>query len=221
LCGGGAAVDLCGHGDNTMKMKIAQPILAASALLAVVASTARADAEHAGAEPVQLDAATVPEACRPYLAVPSDAKSELMVWNQRMSLAACLIDTTAALPSASEPGQLRALVGGLEDSVQRSTAIYRDAMAHAPLPIQMVAAYGLGSVSRNLVVRARAAIAPSTDPLRRALEPLLAGHAHDAAAAFAEVDRLAKQSPASVSRNPVLTSIVTAARSELAALGVH
>lgn len=201
-----------------MKMTIAPSLLlAASTLLAIAAPTAHADAEPAPAEPVQLDPATVPDACKPFLTVPSDARSELMVWNQRVSLAGCLVNTSAALPPAGEARQLGALVASLDDSVKRATGIYRDAMAHAPRPVRMLAAFGLGSTLRGVAVRARSAIPPSSDPvahlaLHQALEPLLASDLREAAAAFAEVDRLAREAPADAAANPVLGHIVAAAR---------
>jgi hypothetical protein len=214
-----------------MQMKI-KHILVASTILAVAAGSSRADvvastgAKHAAiAEPERIDSETVPKQCRQFLAVPADSRSELLAWNQRLSLAACEQDTIAP-PATSDPAKLPALVTYLDGAVQRPTAIYRDAMAHGPTQTRMRAAYGLGTTSINLMVRARNAIPASPDldknlALHRALEPLHAGHGRDAASAFAEVDRLATQFPADASANAVMQSIVASARSQLQAGTEH
>lgn len=213
-----------------MHMKITQHILIASSILAVAAGSSRADAvastkaKHAAiAQPERIDSETVPPECRQHLAVPADSKSELLAWNQRLSLAACEQDAIAA-PATNDGAKLQGLVTYLDGAVQRSTAIYRDAMARGPTQIQMLAAFGLGTTSVNLMVRARNAIPASPDldknlALHRALEPLLAGYARDAASAFGQVDQLATRFPADASANVVLQSIVAGARSKLHVLG--
>ena len=212
-------------------MKIVQHILVASVFLAIVPGSSRADvvasAETKRAtipEPVQIDTREMPQECRPFLEVPADSTSELFAWDQRLSLAACLENTTAPAPAAREPEKLRGLVGYLDESVRRSRAINRDAMAHGPTTqIQRLAACGLGMTSDNIMVRARTAIPASLDldkrlALHRGLEPLLASYARDAASAFTEVDRLATRSPADAQANAVMQAIVASARSQLGAI---
>ncbi len=190
--------------------------IATSALLALAAANAHADviastkANQVSPEPAQ----SVPAKCRQFLTVPADCSSELLVWDQRLSLASCEIDTSAALPAVTTPESLPTLVASLDTSVRPSIAIYRDAMAHAPRQIQIIAAYHFGMTSQNLIVRARRAL-PADPTLQRALDPLVAGYAHDAAAAFAEIDRLAKESPSVASANEVVRYMVASARSNL------
>jgi hypothetical protein len=211
--------------EDIMHPKITHPILI-GALVAAAAGAARAGAgASAGpgatiAEPEPIDSQTVPAQCRQYLAAPAGSASELRVWSQRLSLAACQQDTIAAPAPTSDPAKFRGLVESLDSAMQPSTAIYRDAMAHGPPQIRMLGAFGVGMTAVNLMVRARSAIPASRDfehnlALHNALEPLLAGHARDADAAFAEVDRLATEFPADVSANPVVKSIVAGVRAKL------
>jgi hypothetical protein len=72
----------------------------------------------------------------------------------------------------------------------------------------------------NFMVRARSAIPPSKDldhnlATHHALEPLLAGQARAADAAFAEVARLATEFPDDAAANLVVRNAVASARSHL------
>lgn len=208
-------------------MQITQSVLVASTILAIAAGISRADVvasaetKHAAVlEPNRIDIRTVPLECRQYLAVTSDSTSELLVWDQRLSLAACEQATAVATPAINDPEKLRELVAHLAQSVQPSSFIYRDAMARGPAEIRILAAYGLGMTSVNIMVRARNAIPVSLEldkylALHAALEPLIAGYARDAVSAFTEVDRLAAQYPADASANAVVQKIVARARSGL------
>lgn len=213
-----------------MHSKITQHLLIASSVVAAAAGNAQADAaagagpSATAAEPEHIDSQTVPPPCRQHLAVPAGSASELRVWSQRLSLAACEQGAVAAPAPTSDPAKFRELVESLESAMQPSTAIYRDAMAHGPPQIRMLAAFGAGMTAVNLMVRARSAIPASRDvqhnlALHNALEPLLAGHARDADAAFTEVDRLATEFPADASANPVVKSIVASARAKLPGRG--
>jgi len=210
-------------------MKVVQHLLVASTILAIAGSSradvvASAETKHATIpEPNPIDIRAVPAECGPFLAVPAGSTSELLAWDQRLTLAACLENTTDPVPAAGEPEKLRGLVGYLDDSVKQSRAIYRDAMARGPTQIQMLAAFKLGMTSVNIMVRARDAIPASPDldkrlGLHRALEPLLAGYARDATSAFTEVDRLATRSPGDAQANAVMKAIVASARSQLGAI---
>jgi len=208
-------------------MKILQHVLVAGLTVAIAAGSSRADVvasaetKHATIpEPNQGDIRAVPAACGPFLTTPAGSTSELLAWDQRLSLAACLENTTDPPPPAREPEQLRALLGYLDDSVKQSRAIYRDAMAHGPTQIQVLAAFKLGMTSVNIMVRARNAIPASSDldkhlALHRALEPLLASYAREATSAFTEADRLATRAPADAAASAVMKAIVASARSQL------
>jgi hypothetical protein len=224
LCSTAPPVDLSGQ-ENTMHSKITQPLLFAGLALVATAASARADAA-AGAEPIHaaepepIDGLTVPQPCRQYLTVPANSHSERLVWSQRLSLAQCEQGAIAAPPAASDPSQLRGLVASLESALQPSTGIYRDAIAHGPAQIRMLAAYGLAMTEVNLMVRARSAIPASTDrhgnlDTHNALESLLTGHARAADTAFAEVDRLATEFPEDAAANVVVRNAVASARSQL------
>ena len=208
-----------------MPSKITQHLLIVGCILAAATAGARADAVagpepvHAG-EPERIDGQTVPQPCRPYLSVPANSHSERRVWNQRLSLAPCEQGAIAAPPAASDPAQLRGLVASLDSALRPSSQIYRDALENGPPHIRMLAAYGLGMTAIHLMVRARSAIPPSTDrhghlDAHDALEPLLAGHARAADAAFAEVDRLATEFPDDAAANVVVRNAVASARSHL------
>jgi hypothetical protein len=224
LCSAAPPVDLSGQ-ENTMHSQSTRHFLIAGAALVAAAASARADAV-AGAEPVHaaepepIDGQTVPQPCRQYLTVPANSHSVRLVWSQRLSLAQCEQGAIAAPPAAGDPSQLRGLVASLETALQPSSQIYRDAMAHGPAQIRMLAAYGLGMTAVNLMVRARSAIPPSTDrhgnlDTHSALEPLLTGHARAADTAFAEVDRLATEYPEDAAANVVVRNAVASARSHL------
>jgi hypothetical protein len=224
LCSAAPPVDLSVQ-ENTMPSKIMQRLLIAISVLAATAASVWAGAA-AGAEPVHaaepepIDGQTVPQGCRQYLTVPASSHSELLVWSQRLSLAQCEQGLIAAPAAATDPAQLRGLVASLETAMQPSTQIYRDAMAHGPVQIRILAAYGLGMTDINLMVRARSAIPPSTDrhgnlDTHNALEPLLTGHARAADTAFAEVDRMANEYPEDAATNVVVRNAIATARARL------
>src|SRR5262249_29209956 len=146
----------------------------------------------------------LPENCRLFLAVPADAKdamAEQLMWEGRLSVAACRLAAIQVAP-VSDPGKLRETVAKLEQTIQPSVGIYQDAIAQGPSQIRILAEYGLGHAYTELMIRPRAATPTGGDimknlaladrylALHHTLEPLLASERDRAADAFAEATRL-------------------------------
>lgn len=191
-----------------------------AALVAIVAGTslsiARVGEQTRQPASEGIDRQSLPVACQQFLSVPADAKSELLPWQQRLSLAACRQEVT--LPAVTSPQQVGALVASLESAAKPSIEMYRDAIANGPDQIRILGAYGMGMTYQNIMVRARRAIADNsmggttygttafqrTQTLRLALEPLLLPDREGALAAYDEVARLADQSPKAATANSVV-----------------
>lgn len=200
------------------------------ALLATFAGTSGADVQPgAGASRLgpPLEAGLVPATCQKFLDVPADARTDDIAWQQRVSLAACRQSISLA-PVADAPGLLAAL-DHLDRAMAPSIAIYRDAMARAPDPIRIQAAYGLGLTYIDTMVRARdlirsrAAYGGATYGgawldrpalLRAMLEPLLVAKREAALAAFDEVARIAEIDPAAARANPAVVYAIADARAK-------
>ncbi|HTR54141.1 MAG TPA: hypothetical protein VMJ10_25790 [Kofleriaceae bacterium] len=152
-----------------------------------------------------------PPSCEQFVGEPRDAISVMFRWDQQLSLAAC--EATIEVPRI-EPGDVRALPGlvsHLERTLAASISLYRDAMSFAPPEARILAAYGLASVHLEIVVRARAALAPDDTRSRCALEPLLDDDLRAATAAFDEVGFLAEDFPKAAHANEVVEFAVASA----------
>ena len=193
-----------------------------AALLAAITGTSGANVKHTiGTQrstrvvELPIDVARVPAECRAFLAIPTDSTSELLPWQQKLSLAACRADVTVAPVTA--PGQLGAVVATLDDAMAPSRTIYRDAIAHGPDRIRILAAYGLGMTYVEVIVRARDAIVADSGfggstyggryershAMHFALEHLLASDRDAALAAFDEAARVADADPAAARADQV------------------
>ena len=161
-----------------------------------------------------IDAARLPPRCQQFLEVPSDAKTDWLMWEQRLSIAACLSDAIA-VEVVTDPANERDVVAMLDHRIDPSVAIYQDAIANAPLQLRVVAAYGLGMTYTNVLVRARIAIP------KRTLEPLLVTDQEHALAAFREAVKLADSDPKSTAGSPVIVKLVAASREKATQLSVH
>jgi hypothetical protein len=143
-------------------------------------------------------------------------------WDQQLSIAAC-----EPLPRIriGDRDQLVDAVAALERAAAHSISIYRAALAMAPEPQRLLAAYQLGQLQLAIVIRSRAAIAvPRTvDPevtyharsLHDALEPMLLGHLREAVHAFGTAHDIAEAIPAGVPADPVVRGIVAEVRERL------
>lgn len=216
-------------------MRRNQPLRWLAAGLVVVAGTALADVGDgqarrwtASREPA-VELGQFSAACEPFRSVPKDSRSELLRWDQKLSMAACR-QALVYMP-VSDPEGLRPMVAAIEHALAPSIAIYRDAMANGPAEIKIVAAYGLGMTYVNIAVRARGAIraagasyggvgyggAAYFHELKRmhdALEPLLAQDLRSAIAAFDEVAMLADDYPEAAKANDVVVHAIANARAE-------
>lgn len=199
-------------------MKTLRLMKGVAALVAIVAGTSLSVARVGERQPARegIDASNVPVACQQFLKVPVDAKSELLPWQQRLSLAACRQDVV--VPPVTTPQQVGTLVATLERAAAPSIDMYRDAIANGPSEIRILGAYGMGMTYQNIMVRARRAIADNsiggatygttafqrTEALRLALEPLLRPDREGALAAYDEVARLAGEYPTAAKADRVV-----------------
>ncbi len=209
-------------------------------LLVVVAGTAIADVRRAVQTPTAPSAqerATVSPACKQFFDVPAGSTSDLLRWDQRLSLAGCR--PLVAPAAVSDPAKFPALITALETSAAPSLAAYRDAIDRGPAEIKIAAAYDLGMAYVNLMVRARNAVRVADTggmyggttygnrgqtyldrlhALHATLEQLLSGERAAALAAFDDVARLADENPAAATANDFMRVAVSGAREQAAAL---
>lgn len=183
----------------------------------------------------------VPGDCSQFAGGPADARSEVLPWDQRLSLAACR--QQFEIGAVSDPAQFPALISKIDHEMQPSMTIYSDALTRGPTPeIKILAANGLGMGNVTNIVRARKAVAipdvtvtagtggetyggaameesatqrERTAQAQRALEPLLAPWKTNAVAAFADVERLAKENPDLCQRSAVINFIVGNAQAQV------
>jgi len=174
----------------------------------------------------------VPAQCRRYAEIPAYTP-DVFAWNQMLSLAACVQEPSLA--HVADPEQLNGMVDELFAGIAPSMLIYLDALAHAPGPMQLRAAYHVALAHVALVTRARLSILPppdslatavvSTAPRNRAsalryhelqteLEPLLDGAMQTARIALIVIDRAATADP-SLAPDAVTRNMVTTARAML------
>jgi hypothetical protein len=102
------------------------------------------------ADPPSVVLKDVPDACRPFLAVPPDSDA---TWNQVLSLAGCLRDGSVVRITDSE-----SLDGALDELAypdETSIAMYMWAFQNGPDRVRMRASYEIGATLTQLVVRAR------------------------------------------------------------------
>lgn len=123
-----------------------------AAAVALVAATPLA----AAADEPDLD--EIPENCRQFGSVPSDARDTQIAWNQVLSLAACMQGTTVL--RADGMAAVDGLVGELGSEIAPSLVIYLVAIQDAPGPVQLRAAYHVGLAYVGLITRARSSLPP-------------------------------------------------------------
>jgi hypothetical protein len=182
----------------------------------------------------------VPPQCAPFaagvLTPGAERPTSEHAWRQLLSLAACVQDSLVrtGLDAVTEPEQLAPMVDELSRRLALPMMIYLDALAHADAPIQLRAAFQIGTAYVALCTRARSSIAPPPelaarpdparpDPARRyrelhaRLEPLLHTARRAAFISFRAIVEAAEEDPALV-RDEVERNIVAAARQLLPAL---
>ncbi len=209
-------------------MKRAQAMPWIALALATIAGAALAKPAPKALK-LPVDRSAVAYQCRPYALLPGDSTSELVPWNQRLSLAACRQEVH--LPAVVQAEQLRPMLALLHATMAPSIAIYQDARENGPTQVKILAAYGLGMTYVNTIVCARNTIMASemgyggksyggtalmspSQSLHLALEALLVGDRDAALAAFHDVETLAAQHPEDAKAHEVLESAVATSRVE-------
>lgn len=165
--------------------------------------------------------------CRQYAWIPADARDDILGWNQLLSLAACLQDSSITPVRNSD--ELTAMVDAYVDALEVPMMIYFGALENGPGPIQLRAAYHIAMLHLTLIVRARSSIvAPSdltTNPdaarrdsaLHAELEELIAPSAWIAWKSLDVIVRATEADP-SLAPDPVTQNMVRSARAMLATL---
>jgi len=166
----------------------------------------------------------IPPACRRFASVPENARDDVYAWNQALSLAGCLQDTT--IERVTDPEQLDAMVDDLAHRAAPAMVIYLVALEQAPGPIQLRAAYQIAMDYVALITRARASlVAPpdlATNPeaarryraLHDQLEKRLQKAEETAWVSFAVIGAAVEQDP-SLATDPVNRNMVRSARAML------
>src|SRR5512141_1488706 len=98
-----------------------------------------------------------PDHCRPYAAVPADVRDDTFGWNQLLSLASCLQDTSVT--QVTREDQLEPMVQRYHDALYIPMLIYIGVLENGPEPMHLHAAYQVGMMHLMIVVRARRSIA--------------------------------------------------------------
>ncbi len=129
--------------------------------------------------------------CATIVVVPDS--DDLFAWNQVMTLAACLQDDR--VPAVRRADEVQPAVEEMTRALAPTMLIYLEALEHGPMPIQLRAAYQIGTANLALIVRARTALAGADPALRAELEPLLAHAFETAWIAFVAVDHAADDDP--------------------------
>lgn len=158
--------------------------------------------------------------CRDYLVVPSDSTSDELPWMQRLSLAACeeRAIASAVIAPAIDADQLPGLVAQLDGAMAGPIALYREASTWGPPKTRLLAAYHLGMVYVDAIVRARIAIRSPDTALHAQLESQLAGNVRLAIEAFDEADHLSAFDPEATHRDEVVRNGLREARRQRALL---
>lgn len=204
------------------------------ALLAIIAGSSQAGPRTAavvtrpGQVELPMDPGTLPDECRQFLQLLPDARSEMLPWYQRLSIAACR--QRVEVSPVTTPQQLGPMVAAIENAMAPSIAIYSDAAARGKHEIRILSEYWLGMTYLNIAVRARRAVDAGASVggatyggwsdgamgLHRALEPLIARDLDNALAAFREVDMRAAGDPHAATSDQVVKRDVEQARAFLA-----
>lgn len=142
-------------------------------------------------DPRTWDAVEVPAACRVFLDLPADARSDVFAWDQALSFAACVQDG-AIPPRVTSADELEPMLDAMSRRLALSILIDLEALRNAPARIQLRAAYQVALAYVSLVTRARMATPPE---LRDELESLLVRPLTTAWLACMVIDRAVAHEP--------------------------
>ena len=157
----------------------------------------------------------IPARCQIYTQIPADARESGMAWNQLLSFAACVEDTSAVVGTSDDIEQL---VENMAHALAPSLALYLQAIQKEPAPVQIRAAYHVGMAYLGLVTRARASITAPHDlknekamaeyrDKHAKLEKLLAPALKACRMTFVVIVAAVKQDP-SIATDPMTRDIV-------------
>jgi hypothetical protein len=151
--------------------------------------------------------------------VPAELDESVRAWNQVLSFAACIQDSTVSRIGEDEDPSVT--VAMLAHKLTPAIALYFATIQHGPSWVQVRAAYEIGLAHVALLTRARASLPSSTSPEQRErLEAAIARYGQTAWMVFAAIDRAARQDPAMAS-DPVSRYMVADARAKLDVLAEH
>lgn len=151
--------------------------------------------------------------------VPKELDESMRAWDQVLSFAACIQDSTVGhIAEDEDPSVTVAL---LAHKLSPAMALYFASIQHGPSWVQVRAAYEIGMAHVALVTRARASLPSSASvEQRERLEAAVARYGETAWMVFAAIDRAARQDPA-MSADPVTRYMVSDAHRMLDVLGEH
>ncbi|HEX7942994.1 MAG TPA: hypothetical protein VF488_14370 [Gemmatimonadaceae bacterium] len=168
------------------------------------------------------DLAFVPARCARYWAIPGGIASPA-AWNQALSFAACVQDTTVA--RVDDVDRLPDLVDQLETLSTPALQVYLAVIEDAPGPVKVRATLQIALAQVALITRARSSIAAPPDlatnrasylryrELHARLEPLLEQPARFACKLIMVIDHEVTLDP-SLARDVVTRNMVSSAREQ-------
>jgi hypothetical protein len=151
--------------------------------------------------------------------VPAEHDESMRAWDQVLSFAACIQDSSVGKIGADEDPSVA--VATLAHKISPTMALYFASIQHGPPWVQVRAAYEIGLAHVALLTRARASLAKaSSAEQRQRLEAAIAHYAEAAWMVFAAIERAASQDPR-MAADPVTRFMVADAHHQLDALGEH
>jgi hypothetical protein len=157
------------------------------------------------------------ERCAAY--VPAEGDVSMRAWDQVLSFAACIQDTTISRIAEDEDPSVT--VAMLAHKLSPAIALYFASIQHGPSWVQLRGAYEIGMAHVALMTRARASLpASASAEQRERLEEAIARYAETAWMVFAAIDRAAREDPA-MTPDAVTRYMVTDARHMLDVLAEH
>jgi len=166
-----------------------------------------------GTTPGEVAPEKVPAACRAFTTRVADARDNTFAWNQRLSLAACIQDTSTATVKNREEAD--ALFQELARRLTPTVRLDIDALEHAPPAFRIRAAYQVAMASMSLVIRMRGAVAEPKSPLHAYVESLVDAPLRTSYLAAAVIAQTANEAPELVA-DPVTAYQVRDAKALLA-----
>jgi hypothetical protein len=155
---------------------------------------------------------TIPPQCRQFASLPADRRDTTLAWNQMLSLAACVRD--ASTPHVTSVGELAPMVATMFERLAPALLLDLAALQHGPEPVQVRAAYQIGMLYVEAIVRARGAIDSNTlgaRALHLELEELLANARRTARIVFVAIDDAVTENPA-LDSDPVAHYVIESSR---------